>query len=65
METDPGEGEDDPQTPQNQAVQLHHPPERGEAGTVELEDEALLPFPGRGAVVIQLLLSLVTDRRIF
>ena len=42
MEADPGEGEDDPQAPEHQAVQLHHPLDGGEGGAVELEDEAVV-----------------------
>ena len=63
MEADPGECQDEAQPPQHQAVQLDNPSEGGEAGTVEFQDEALLPFPGRGSEVIEILLSFITKGR--
>ena len=50
VEADPGEGEDDPQAPQHQTVQLDHPAEGGEAGALELQGEQVsLPWgPGGG-----------------
>ena len=65
VEADPGKCEDDAQAPQHEAVQLHDPPERGEAGTVKLQDETLLPCSRGGIVVIKILLSFITDGRIF
>ena len=51
VEADPGEGEDHPQAPQHQAVELDHPAEGGEAGAVELQGEhlSLAASPGPGA----------------
>ena len=35
VEADPGEGEDEAEAAQHEAVQLHHPAEAGEAGAVQ------------------------------
>ena len=63
MEADPGECQDEAESPQHQAVQLDDPSQGGDAGTVKFEDEALLPFPCRGREVIKILLSFITERR--
>ena len=63
MEADPGEGEDEAEAPQHQAVQLDNPSQGGDAGTVKFEDETLLPFTCRGREVIKILLSFITEGR--
>ena len=65
MEADPGEGEDEAEAPQHQAVQLDNPSQGGDAGTVKFEDETLLPFTCRGREVIKILLSFITEEGIF
>ena len=70
VEADPGEGEDHPQAPEHQAVELDHPAEGGEPRAVELEGEhvslaaALGPGAGQGTWAawpgVTLLTSLIT-----
>ena len=60
VEAYPGEGEDDPQAPEHQAVKLDNPAEGGQAGAVELHREAVIIHqPGRGAL-IRVATSLIT-----
>ena len=65
MEAYPGEGKDEAQAPEHQAVELHHPLDGGEGGAVELEDEAVVPAHGLGClagvmVIVSCLASFVT-----
>ena len=65
MEADPGKCQDGAEPPQDEAVQLDDPPEGGDGGAVEFEDETLLPSTGGGSEVIKVLLSFITEGGIF
>ena len=45
VEADPGEGEDEAEAAQHEAVELHHPAEAGEAGAVQPHHEAGVRLP--------------------
>ena len=45
VEADPGEGEDEAEAAQHEAVQLHHPAEAGEAGAVQPQHQAGVRLP--------------------
>ena len=60
MEADPGEGEDDTESTHDQAVQLHHPLDRGDGGAVELEDEAVVTGRLSLILIIVLVSSFIT-----
>ena len=51
VEADPGEGEDDPQAAQHQAVEPDHPAEGGQAGAVEGQGEHVSVSSRHGPVL--------------